>query len=116
MMNMDEILEQWQAALTEISRRLQRDGKVTVFVHGEGPYCKNGDCKVYVDITMGQGYDHFHVTYVNRTGKSVDSSNPYGMDFINWLAEQIDFEMEVQDVLHTSGRHAWKVVIRTESR
>jgi len=111
MMNMVEIPKQWRAALSEISRRLRRDGKVTVFIHGEGPYCAGDGCKVWVDITMGQGYDRFHVTYVNRTRKFVDSNNPYGMDFINWLAKQIDSEMEVQDALHAPGRHAWKVVI-----
>jgi len=110
-----EVPNQWRAALSEISRRLRRDGEVAVFVHGEGPYCNDGDCKVWVDITMGQGYDRFHVVYTNRTGKLVDSNYPYGMDFINWLAEQIDFEMEVEDVLHAPGRHSWKVVIRTDS-
>ena len=46
-----------------------------------------------------------------KTGKLVDSNTPYGLDFVNWLAEQVD-ELEIVDEFHATGVHRWSLLVR----
>ena len=98
----------WNAVLEEIKKR---KGEVSVSVYGEGPWCLNDYCRVYVEIVVGDA-DEKEFRYAVKTGKLVDSNGPYGLDFINWLAEQVDY-LEIVDEFHGTGVHRWSLLVRS---
>ena len=101
----------WKKILETVNEKLQKKGRVRVFIRGEGPYCDGLDCYVFVTVRV----DEKEFEYRTRSPSHVHSNRPYGADLYLYLMDNAIGSLESYDDFHSPGTHWWHLVFSRHS-